>query len=431
MLMPRLADSTALLLAMSVAIGAQETGWRANPQTVEQTAKQRPAFNYDEARVPRYTLPGLLTANGKTVRTRDAWSSRRREILELFREHVYGRSPGRPQQLRFEVVEENPRAMDGAATLERIAILSEQGGRAHRFEVTLFLPNARREPVPVFLLLNNRPVSNTDPTRGERSGFWPAEQMIARGYAVAALQNSDLAPDDKDRFREGAIRLFEGSVSGPRPGDSWAALAAWAWGASRAMDYLETNRRVDAKKVAVVGHSRGGKAALWAGAEDERFAITISNESGEGGAALSRRVFGETLARITEAFPHWFAGRYKDFAARVDALPVDQHMLLSLMAPRAVYVASADEDLWSDPRGEFLSQVEASPVYELWGDPPMRADAMPPLNQPLIVGRRGYHVRSGVHNLTPFDWDRFADFADRLWKKNPAAGLPRRGSRGR
>jgi hypothetical protein len=408
---------SATLLVLSVAIGAQDTGWRANPETVERTAKQQPAFNYDEARVPPYTLPDPLTLKATTVRTRDAWPGVRGQILELFREHVYGRSPGRPQQLRFDVVEEKLRAMDGAATLVRIAVLSEHAGRTHRFEVILFLPNGRREPVPVFLLLNNRPASNTDPTRHERSGFWPAEQLIARGYGIAALQNSELAPDDKDRFRDGAIRLFEGSATGPRPQNAWAALAAWAWGASRAMDYFETDRRVDAKRVAVVGHSRGGKAALWAGAEDERFALTISNESGEGGAALSRRTFGETLARITEAFPHWFAGRYRDFAGRVEALPVDQHMLLALIAPRALYVASADQDLWADPRGEFLSQAHASPVYGLWGDPPIRAEDMPPLDRPLIVGRRGYHVRSGVHNLTPYDWDRFADFADGLWRK--------------
>ena len=270
----------------------------------------------------------------------------------------------------------------------------------------------------MFLLLNNRPATNADPARRERSGFWPAEQVIARGYGIAALQVSDLAPDDKDRFRDGAIRLFEGSGPEPRPRNAWAALAAWAWGASRAMDYFETDRRVDAKKVALVGHSRGGKAALWAGAEDERFAITIANESGEGGAALSRRVFGETLARITTSFPHWFADRYKDFAARVETLPIDQHMLLALIAPRALYVASADEDLWSDPRGEFLSQVHASPVYALWGEPPIRPDDMPPLNRPLIAGRRGYHVRNGVHNLTPYDWDRFADFADGVWRKD-------------
>ncbi len=386
--MHRPAVWTVVLLALSVAIGAQDTGWRAKPQTVEQTAKQRPAFNYDEARVPAYTLPDPLTLNGTTVRTRDAWAGRRLEILELFREHVYGRSPGVPQQLRFEVVEENPRAMDGAATLKRIAVLSEQGGRTHRFEITLFLPNARREPVPVFLLLNNRPPTNTDPTRRERSGFWPAEQVIARGYAVAALQNSDLAPDDKDRFREGAIRLFEGSVSGPRPGNAWGALAAWAWGASRAMDYFETDRRVDAKKVAVVGHSRGGKAALWAGAEDERFAITIANESGEGGAALSRRVFGETLARITEAFPHWFAGHYKDFAARVGrAAGRSAHAALADRAARALRRERGRRSLVRSARGVPVAGPRVSRLRALGRS----ADA----------GRRDAAARPAAHRGPP------------------------------
>ena len=174
----------------------------------------------------------------------------------------------------------------------------------------------RGRAAAVFLLLNNRPASNTDPTRRELSDFWPAEQLVARGYGIAAIQTSELAPDDKDRFREGAIQLFEGSVgAAARPETAWAALAAWAWGASRAMDYFETDARVDAKRVAIVGHSRGGKAALWAGAEDERFALVVSNDSGEGGAALTRRHFGETLARITDAFPHWFAGKYKSFSA--------------------------------------------------------------------------------------------------------------------
>jgi hypothetical protein len=396
-----------------------QAGWQANPQVVRDTAAKQPAFNYEESRVPPYTLPDPLAGAAAKVQTPDEWRKRRTQILELFRDNVYGRSPGRPERVGFQVLEENARAMDGAATLKRIAVVSTQGGREHRFELTLFLPNAKSGPAPVFLLLNNRPISNTDPTRREQSDFWPAEQVIARGYGVAAIQNNDLAPDDKDRFREGVIQLFEGAGKAPRPDNAWAALAAWAWGASRAMDYFETDPRVDRTRVAVVGHSRGGKAALWAGAEDERFALVVSNESGEGGAALTRRHFGETLARITDAFPHWFAGKYRSFSERVEALPVDQHMLLALVAPRALYVASADEDLWADPRGEFLSHVHASPVFALLGDRPIRAEDMPPLNRPLVVGRRGYHVRTGGHNLTREDWRHFMDFSDTLWHKGP------------
>jgi hypothetical protein len=184
------------------------------------------------------------------------------------------------------------------------------------------------------------------------------------------------------------------------------------------MDYFRTDARVDASRVAVVGHSRGGKAALWAGAQDERFALVVSNDSGEGGASLARRGFGETTAVLTAAFPHWFAPAYATFAGREAALPVDQHMLLALVAPRALYVASADEDLWADPRGEFLALAAASPAWALWGEPPVREGDMPALDTPLVVGRRGYHVRRGGHDLTPYDWMRFLDLADRLgWRE--------------
>jgi hypothetical protein len=356
-----------------------------------------------------------LTLNGRTVASRDQWPSRRAEILELFRANVYGRRPGPASRQRFDVVEEQANAMNGAATMKRVAVVSTQEGRSHRFEIVLFLPNAPAGAAPVFLLLNNRPVSNTDPTRKQVSPFWPAEEMIARGFGIAALQNNELAPDANEGFRDGVIRLFEGNAEA-RAADAWGAIAAWSWGASRAFDYFETDPRVDTTRVAVVGHSRGGKAALWAGAEDERFALVVSNESGEGGAALSRRNFGETTERINTAFPHWFTATYKTFNGRERDLPIDQHMLLALVAPRPLYVASADQDLWSDPRGEFLSLAHVSPVYALWGEPSIEPQAMPALDTPLVAGRRGYHVRTGAHNLTSYDWARFADFAERVWK---------------
>lgn len=181
------------------------------------------------------------------------------------------------------------------------------------------------------------------------------------------------------------------------------------------MDYFETDNSVDTEKVAVLGHSRGGKAALWTGAEDERFALTISNNSGAGGAALSRRKYGETVRALNDRFPHWFAENFEAFNRQEENLPVDQHMLIALMAPRAVYVASADEDLWADPRGEFLSLAHASPAYTLWEHAPIGPDDMPALDEPLVDGPRGYHVRSGGHNLTPDDWRHYMDFTDQLW----------------
>ena len=368
--------------------------------------------NYDEDQVPDYTLPDpLVMENGDTVESAEDWFERRRpEVLGLFREHVYGHRPGPPESVEFDVVEEDPEAMEGAATLKRVNIRSLHGEGEHAFELILFIPNDAPEPVPAFMLMNNRGPENTDPTREELSGFWPAEDVIERGYAVAAFRVSDVAPDSAGSFREAAMSLFEDPEEDRTP-NGWGALAAWGWGASRAMDYFETDGAVDASRIALLGHSRGGKASLWGGAEDERFAIVISNNSGCGGAAISRRRFGETVARINENFPHWFCLNFREYDGRENALPVDQHMLVALMAPRPVYVASAEDDGWADPRGEFLAAYHAGPVFSLVGETPLPADDMPEPGEPAH-GTVGYHIREGGHNLTPEDWGYYMDFAD-------------------
>lgn len=365
-------------------------------------------------------LPDPLTfEDGRRVTSREQWPARRAEILELFRRHVYGRSPGAPQRIAFDVLEEDRAAMSGAASFRRVAIRAVQDGREHAFELIRFAPN-----VPVggrsglFLFINNRPPENTDPARRHKSGLWPAEEVLARGYGMAAIQTSELAPDDPARFTEGAIRLFEGAgASGPRPPDAWKAIGAWSWGASRAMDYLTTDPLVDPARVAVIGHSRGGKAALWASAQDERFALGISNESGCAGAALSRRPVGESVERINARFPHWFADAFRAFDDAEDSLPVDQHMLLALLAPRGVAVGSASENEWADPEGEYLGLAHASSVFGLFGFAPMDPGAMPRAGESIYLAPRGYHLRPGTHDLTPWDWERYVGVADRLWPR--------------
>lgn len=393
-------------------------GWQASREAVSERQQQQPEYIWRESDVPDYSLPDpLLALDGTPVHTREEWRQRRMEILGLFRDEMYGHRPGPPDDLQFSVTREDETAMDGNATLRQVEIRSTMDDRTHTFELILFLPNHTSEPAPVFLLMNNRSRDNTDPAREEQSGFWPAEEVIGRGYGIAAIQNSDLASDDDEEFQNGVIRLFEGDMDiGERSPDAWGALAAWGWGASRVMDYFETDSRIDTSKVALLGHSRGGKASLWTGAEDDRFSLVISNESGAGGAAISRRTYGETVEAVNR-FTHWFADNFNNYNNREDELPVDQHMLIGLIAPRAVYIASADEDLWADPRGEFLSLVHASPVYGLWGHEPVEAYQMPPLDQPLFAGPRGYHVRTGGHNLTPADWNHYMDFASLVWQQ--------------
>lgn len=374
-----------------------------------------------------YVLPDpLVTNSGARVTTPDRWPARRQELLELFRANVYGRPLGAPTRVSWAVIKTDPAALGGAATGKQITIRVEKGAAQLTFPVVLFVPNARSRPAPVFLLINNRGANNTDPTRLEKSEFWPAEEVIARGYAIAAFQVNDVALDRGDDFQSGVHALLD--PTGARPADAWGKVAAWAWAASRVIDYLVADPDLDPTRVAVVGHSRGGKAALWAGAQDTRPSLVIANESGCTGAKISRRRIGETVARINRLFPYWFARRYADFSDKESQLPVDQHTLIGLVAPRAVYVASAEQDANADPRGEYLGLHHAGVVYRLWGHQPL-PHASPPVGQPVYSGPMGYHLRAGVHNLTLFDWQRFCDFADRVWGGNSGpkrrAGHPR------
>ena len=358
----------------------------------------------------------LATADQRPITTPRAWSMQRREILEHFRDQVYGRPPAAPDAVEATVVDSA--ALDGRAIRRLVTLRLAFGPRNFELPCTVFLPAAAEAPPPVVLFINNREDDPPDPARPGLGEFWPTESILDRGYAAAILKTRHLVDDDAERWRTGGlIAAAEGPTPTPRPPDAGKAIAAWAWGTQRVMDYLQTVADLDAHRVALVGHSRGGKTALWAAANDERFSIVVSNMSGCTGAALARHAHGESIRRINTRFPHWFCDHYQRFNDRDTQLPFDQHQLLACIAPRGLYVASAVEDLHADPRGEFLALAHASPVYGLWGHPRVDPAAMPAVGEALHAGPLAYHLAPGGHTLDRWAWSRFLNFFARCWNR--------------
>jgi hypothetical protein len=400
-----------------------------------------PPANEDESKVPSYRLPDpLVLADGTRVTTADAWRARRRrEILRLFEELMYGKSPTDKVKVSATVKSTDAHALGGKATRKEVTIAFGAKADGPKMDLLLYVPNAAKGPVPAFLGLNfdgNHTVHHdrgiglahvwprarsarhesgrraTEESRGSSASQWQVERVLERGYALATIYYGDIDPDFDDQFQNGVHPLFYKNGQTHPADNEWGSIGAWAWGLSRAMDHLITEPAIDGKRVIVMGHSRLGKTSLWAGAQDERFAAVISNDSGEGGAALSRRRFGETIHHINTAFPHWFAKNYHRYNDREHELPMDQHMLISLIAPRPVLICSATEDHWADPRGEFLAAKGADPVYRLLGTDGLAAREMPGPSV-LIWSTVGYHLRPGKHDVTAADWDAYLDFADR------------------
>ncbi len=398
-------------------------------------------FNYDEAKVPKYTLPDPLTADdGSKIKSADDWQRKRRpEVLRLFQEHVYGAVPPRQTALKYEILSEDKDALGGKATRRQVRIHLTKHKWGPRVGLLIYLPNQVKGPLPAFIGYNfygNHTIHSdpgiivhgswsrqskdmgvkenraTEKGRGTRSNRWDVNAILDRGYALATMYYGDVEPDHKDGWKS-SLRSYHLKPGRVEPeAHEWGAIAAWSYGLSRAMDYFERDRDINQKQVALMGHSRLGKTSLWGGASDERFAIVISNNSGCGGAALSRRAFGETVKRINTVFPHWFNDNHNRYNDNEVACPVDQHMLIALIAPRPVYVASAEKDEWADPNGEFLSAKHAEPVYALFGHKGLGVDKQPPLDTP-VGNRIGYHYRTGNHDVKPYDWKQYLDFADR------------------
>ncbi len=389
--------------------------------------------NYDESKVGTFKLPETLVAdNGARISSVKDWENiRRKEIIKKFETYVYGRIPGKPAEMRFDVVEKGS-ALNGKATRIQARIYFDEARRVTPLTVLMYIPEGKRN-VPMFVGLNfngNHTVhddpaivipdqfrqlrpENKTPERGSQTSRWQVEELIANGFGVATAWYEELEADHKDGYKTGVRTTLARELN--IDANEWAALAVWAWGLHRMVDFLETVPQVDASRIALVGHSRLGKAALWAVVNDARFALMVSNNAGEGGAALTRRNFGETVERINTRFPHWFIDKYKEYNNDVSSLPVDQHMLLALIAPRPLYVASATDDRWADPKGEFLSAVYAGDVYKLYGRKGLGTDQQP--NPDKAIGNTiRYHIRTGKHDITPQDWVHYIAFAKEMFR---------------
>lgn len=395
---------------------------------------QRFEPNYDEAKVPDYQLPSII--DEQTDQAQDfplAWQKRRAQVLQVFAEQMYGVQPASPFQLEFEKVESGP-SCGGKALRQQWRVSVSTNAGSQTIDLLIFTPADATQPVPCFLGLNfsgNHTVAadpeipvtqswvrNNDANfsqgnraseqgRGTGSSRWPVEQIVSAGCGVATAYYGDIDPDTDDDFRNGVHALFPEHRPSSAAPQRWGSISAWAWGLSRLLDCIEREvQEIDSGRVAVIGHSRLGKTALWAGATDTRFACVISNNSGCGGAALSRRAVGETVTRINTSFPHWFCPNFKQYNDLESELPIDQHQLIALIAPRLTYVASATQDQWADPHGEFLSLHLASEVFARLPHPADRPEAP--------IHKVGYHLRDGQHDINSWDWAHYLRFLKQL-----------------
>ena len=399
-------------------------------------------INYTEAKVPDYTLPDPLTLqNGKKVTDIQTWNEQRRpEIMRLFEENQFGRAVGDPRDVSFEVFDKGTPVFGGKALRRQVTMHFR---RKLQVDLLIYLPANAKGPSPLLLNIGFMANSQTvdDPGIGRDTGLnrkkqqGPAGkgfsfpktnvmQFIERGYGFATVNYGDFEPDSRDGLTKGIRGLYlKAGQTQPAP-DEWGAIAAWAWGLSRAVDYFETDTGIDAGRVAVTGVSRLGKTALWTAAADPRFAMAIPSCSGQGGAALSRRNYGETIKLITlpQRYGYQFCANYSKWGDDPDSAPMDAHMLIALMAPRPVLLQTGDTDKWSDPMGEFLAAVAAEPVYKLFGKKGLGTGRIPESGTP-ILNDIGYYMHKGGHGMNAedgtSDWNVYLDFMDRHLKPEP------------
>jgi hypothetical protein len=402
----------------------------AQPPSLPKTSAGFPV-NYSEDSVGNYMLPDLLTmSNGQRITNSKTWTQKRRpELVKLFEEIEYGKMPPRPADMHFNVFDKGTPSFNGKAIRKQVTIYFTKDTNDHKLDLLIYLPSNARQAVP--LLLNISFAANNqiagDPgiktgsiwtrdgkkvkaTEPSRFGKMNIEQFITEGIGFACVYYGDIEPDFKDGVKYGIRSQYLKSGQVTPAADEWGAISAWAWGLSRIMDYFETDKQVDAKRIALQGASRLGKTVLWTGVHDTRFKMVIASISGEGGAAISRRNYGENIKHITDTSRYYyqFAPAYHAYASKVDSLPFDAHMLAALMAPRPLLLQTGDTDYWSDPKGEFLSAVAAAPVYQLFGLKGPETTLMPKANdESLLMNPLGYYMHAGGHTVLPEDWQLF------------------------
>lgn len=390
-------------------------------------------INYSEDSVGSYTLPDVLTMqNGKTITDAKTWNEKRRpELVKLFEEHQFGKVPPRPAEMSFNVFDKGTPAFNGTAIRKQVTVYFTKDTSKHKMDLLIYLPAKASKPAPLLLVINFAANSNAVDDSGVKQGYvWtregqrvPAAQgrsmgkldvasFVNQGIGIATVYYGDIEPDFKTGIQYG-IRghYLKPGTSQPAP-DEWGAISAWSWGLSRAMDYFETDKQIDARRVALQGTSRLGKTVLWTGARDSRFKLVLASCSGEGGAALSRRNYGENIAHMTDTSRYYyqFAPNRHNYASDFNKAPVDAHMLVALMAPRPLLLQTGDTDYWSDPKGEFLAAVAAEPVYKLFGKNGPGTDAMPKAGDQSLLNTLGYYMHAGGHGTIPSDWPVFITY---------------------
>jgi hypothetical protein len=414
-------------------------------QTPSPTPKPSPdvvagiPVNYDEAKVGTYSLPDPLRLNnGKPVRDAKTWYSKRRpEIVEMFETQQYGRAPGRPADESFEIVDKGTPALNGKAIRKQVTIYLNKDKSGPAIDLLIYLPAAATKPVPMLFSINFGAVQNAvddpgiksentwDPKTNTRItppaargfGHIDAEALLDAGFGVATFYYGDIDPDYPAGFPNGIRARYLKPGQADRAPDDWGSIAAWAWGMSRVEDYFETDKSIDARRVVIHGISRLGKTVMWAGAHDQRFAAVIASCSGEGGAALSHRNYGETIAHLTAPgrFPYQFAPNYANYGGFPDKAPMDANLLIALIAPRPLLLQTGSSDSWSDPKGEFLAAVAAGKVYKLLGKEDLGTDVWPAAKQPIFHDL-SYYMHEGGHGMVPSDWAIYIEFLQKTFR---------------